>query len=192
MAEIRNCRHCGAEFKAKKSQIEAGTGHYCSHPCAYQGKTKLHLATPENMAKAQEARRASIAINGTKHKSGPEHHSWTGGPEASWKRKVAKDVIYTREYRKRNPEMMREARAKRRGIGRLPRGTVKRIGEAQRWKCAVCRVSIAGKYHMDHIQPLAKGGTHEPTNIQLLCPSCNVRKNAKDPVDFMQERGFLL
>ena len=77
-------------------------------------------------------------------------------------------------------------------MGRLPRGTIKRIGELQRWLCPACQVDILSGYHMDHIVALANGGKHEPTNIQLLCGPCNLRKAAKDPIEFMQEMGFLL
>ena len=45
---------------------------------------------------------------------------------------------------------------------------------------------------IDHIVPLAKGGSDGPENIQLLCAHCNRRKSAKDPIVFMQENGFLL
>lgn len=190
--ETRHCRHCQKEFKARKSQIDAGRGNFCSRRCAFDGGATRHIVSPENLAKAVLQRKESVAANGTKHRKGVESPLWKGGPDAAKARKVQRDVAYTREYRKRNPEMMREAQAKRRGLGRLPRGTVKRIGEAQRWRCAVCRSGIAGNYHMDHIEPIAKGGAHDPLNIQLLCPSCNLRKNAKDPIAFMQERGFLL
>lgn len=192
MAETRNCKQCGKEFTAKTSQIKSGHGNYCSHKCSYAAKGHLHLSSPENIAKAHAARRLSVAVNGTKHKKGPESPCWKGGEEASRKRKVVKDVIYTREYRKKHPEMMREAKQKRRGLGRLPRGTIQRIGNAQRWKCITCHMDILTKYHVDHINPIARGGKHEPTNIQLLCPSCNIRKSAKDPLRFMQEKGFLL
>lgn len=64
--------------------------------------------------------------------------------------------------------------------------------EKQRGKCACCRVDIRGNYHKDHITALARGGSNDITNIQLLCPKCNLSKNAKDPVDFMRERGFLI
>lgn len=37
-----------------------------------------------------------------------------------------------------------------------------------------------------------KGGANDKSNIQLLCPHCNLSKGAKHPVDFMQERGMLL
>jgi len=32
---------------------------------------------------------------------------------------------------------------------------------------------------IDHIHPMARGGTNDPYNLQILCKSCNVRKSAK-------------
>ncbi len=100
----------------------------------------------------------------------------------------------TRAYRKANPHKVREFSQRRSGrkTGRLPRGFVAKLLALQRGRCAVCRISISKKYHVDHITALAKGGKHAPENIQLLCPTCNLRKSAKDPIDFMQSRGFLL
>jgi 5-methylcytosine-specific restriction endonuclease McrA len=37
---------------------------------------------------------------------------------------------------------------------------------------------------LDHVYPLALGGTHEMGNFQLLCQSCNSRKGAKHPSGF--------
>lgn len=34
--------------------------------------------------------------------------------------------------------------------------------------------------HADHIIPLAKGGTSDRSNYQLLCGSCHLRKSLKD------------
>lgn len=62
----------------------------------------------------------------------------------------------------------------------------------QRAKCAACRKELSGGYHIDHIMPLALGGPHDDKNLQLLCPSCNLSKHCKHPVDFMRSRGFLL
>ena len=45
--------------------------------------------------------------------------------------------------------------------------------------CGICTLPITGKFHYDHITPLAKGGTHTTENIQLAHPSCNIRKGAK-------------
>lgn len=71
-------------------------------------------------------------------------------------------------------------------------GYIKILFKLQRGKCAICRCLIKSGYHVDHIQPISKGGTNGKDNIQLLCPTCNLTKNASDPIDFMQSRGFLL
>ncbi|AOG22403.1 HNH endonuclease [Acidovorax sp. RAC01] len=190
----RVCIQCGASFTAKKSQLDSGNGKYCSVRCA-----SGHLTTPGNLARAAEARKASVAINGTAHKKGAAHPSWKGGREAvrerqreKWRSEGGKERL--RKYRAENPEKVREFRQRRSGkkIGRLPPGTVKKIGTRQKWMCVVCRRSIKDAYHVDHITPIARGGDHSPLNIQLLCPTCNVRKSAKDPIDFMQSRGYLL
>ena len=48
-------------------------------------------------------------------------------------------------------------------------------------KCAACSQKIeAGKaWDIDHILPLALGGTNEPDNLQILCRSCHKTKTAR-------------
>ena len=62
----------------------------------------------------------------------------------------------------------------------------------QKGLCPCCRKPLGNDYHMDHIIPLALGGSNGDNNIQLLRSECNLEKQAKHPVDFMQSRGFLL
>lgn len=66
------------------------------------------------------------------------------------------------------------------------------ILRSQNGKCAYCKTKLGKSYHVDHIIPLISGGTNWPNNLQILCRRCNQTKSAKDPIDFMQERGFLL
>lgn len=190
----RCCEHCGKSFVARRAQIEAGRGKFCSHRCAYDGGAHAVLTDSATKQRAIENRKASVAVNGTKHKSGAEHHSWKGGKDAYIERHREADRAWTKQYRKNNPVKVREFRRRRRGrvIGKLPPGTLQRIGDAQRWRCACCAKDIRRAFTMDHITALANGGKHEPLNLQLLCRSCNAKKWIKHPVDFMQERGFLL
>lgn len=96
-----------------------------------------------------------------------------------------------------NPERRRRAKQNRRARERLAVGTmsigrVDKLLVLQRGKCACCKLPLGDNYHLDHIMPLALGGTNTDDNIQLLRARCNLQKNAKHPIDFMRERGFLL
>lgn len=99
--------------------------------------------------------------------------------------------------RKAHPEEKRQAEACRRAAkraagGRFTISDIDEIANAQRFRCAVCRVDIRKRYHIDHIKPLARQGTNNRRNLQLLCQPCNSHKHARDPIEFMQSRGFLL
>ncbi|MGN6383671.1 MAG: HNH endonuclease [Dyella sp.] len=77
--------------------------------------------------------------------------------------------------------------------GSLSRGLFAKLMHLQRGKCACCRCAITrSNSHMDHIEPLIRGGSNTDENIQLLCATCNLSKREKDPISFMQSRGFLL
>lgn len=66
----------------------------------------------------------------------------------------------------------------------------------QRGLCASCENKLfksgAKKYHVDHIMPLSKGGSNDKYNLQCLCPPCNLKKHAKDPIAWANENGRLL
>lgn len=66
--------------------------------------------------------------------------------------------------------------------------------EKQKWKCAghACGISLRKSKELDHIVPIARGGSNDIANLQYLCPPCNRKKNAKDPIAWAQMNGFLL
>lgn len=62
----------------------------------------------------------------------------------------------------------------------------------QKYRCATCKTSIKRAFHIDHVVPLSMGGSNDRLNIQMLCPTCNLRKSDKDPLRWANENGFLL
>lgn len=100
-------------------------------------------------------------------------------------------------WRESNEDLMaiydRKRRAKRRGAaGNHTAKELSNLFEKQKGLCANCRKSLKTSYHVDHVLPLALGGSHWITNIQLLCPPCNQRKGAKHPIDFARLEGRLV
>jgi len=77
--------------------------------------------------------------------------------------------------------------------GKHSASDISNILKLQKNKCAACAVVISGSnYHVDHIQPIALGGSNWPSNLQILCPTCNMSKGAKKPEDFYAGLGYLL
>ena len=76
--------------------------------------------------------------------------------------------------------------------GVVSKDIIQRLRRLQRGKCACCGKPLGTNFHLDHIMPLVLGGRHDDGNLQLLRARCNLQKNKKHPVQFMQERGFLL
>ncbi|WP_454825398.1 HNH endonuclease [Paraburkholderia xenovorans] len=101
------------------------------------------------------------------------------------------------EWRRANPESVKASKHRNRAKRRNAAGThtaceIRELFSRQRGCCAVCRILLPKDYHEDHVVPLTRGGSNDIGNIQLLCPHCNRTKSDKDPITFMQQRGFLL
>jgi len=136
---------------------------------------------------------------------------------AKWRSENQERIaVYKREWRVANIERARSSCAKWREInkdmviasnrsrksaligslGTHSHQDVLSILAAQRARCANCLESLEmkgrNKYHVDHIMPLSRGGSNDKLNLQCLCPTCNMRKHAKDPIFWAQQNGRLL
>ena len=112
-----------------------------------------------------------------------------------------RDKINARDARRRKdrPELSRLYASKRRARKIAAGGShtiedIEKLLRVQKHRCANprCRKSIRKKYHVDHVIPLARGGSDDKTNLQLLCIPCNLIKGAKDPIVWAQQNGMLL
>lgn len=100
--------------------------------------------------------------------------------------KASPEIRLRRAEQKRSPRERalktiraanRRARVKAAG-GRITKAEVDRQLIAQSGLCWYCNAQLL-KFHIDHVVPLVRGGTNQPDNIVLACPSCNQSKGTK-------------
>ena len=110
----------------------------------------------------------------------------TGKLSPNWKGGISKTKERQKFYRsqpktklmKRLHQNKRKALKISSGDNSITRRTIESMIATQRGKCNLCK-KILINFHIDHIFPLAKGGKHIIGNIQILCPTCNMKKGAK-------------
>lgn len=165
---------------------------------------KHYRAQPERALVGREGHKRWLEENAAYHKEQQAEYRknyWAARREeskaksAAWRKaNPGRHDALKEAWRKANPEHSRAAVRRRRARIRGSEGNhtaadVLRLFEAQRRMCAICACSIEHKYEVDHIMPLALGGSNGVENIQLLCPNCNRHKSAKHPSKFQQERS---
>lgn len=67
-----------------------------------------------------------------------------------------------------------------------------RILDRDNYTCQHCGATVADgvRLHIDHITPVAKGGTNDENNLQVLCSKCNLAK--KDNPNLKADKRKLL
>jgi 5-methylcytosine-specific restriction endonuclease McrA len=99
--------------------------------------------------------------------------------------------VYTQVWRTANREKTRAIVRRRRAIKRSAEGThtaedIRLQYERQKGKCYYCQVKVRKTYHVDHVIPLARGGSDGPENLVIACPNCNQSKNDRLPHEWPQ------
>lgn len=154
----------------------------------YHARERMKKWRPQNRERSRDNDRAARLRNIEKAKLKDKKRYWKN-PEKYREQSRLRKIL--------NPEKAKihyrlKMRRRRASPGSFTKDDVDRIFRLQKYKCAYCRISIKNNYHIDHIVPLSKGGTHYPSNLQGLCPHCNMTKQARDPIDFAQALGFLV
>lgn len=182
--------------------------------CLICSEKMSSAAAAKKPAERAASKRAWYEANIEKHRA--DTRAWRARNREKWREwtrgwllkhaeklralRAERSAIHTargRRWRKANPEKFaaqgRNGRMRRRNAeGHHTAAEVLALFEKQRGRCGYCRKSIRAGYHADHIQPIARGGSNWISNIQLLCPKCNTRKNVSDPVDFARRVGLLI
>lgn len=194
---MKKCSKCGelkptSEFNKDSSKRDRL--HSSCRACDNIKKTAWRAANPnhqanwyaDNREKQKAAASAWYAANRDKAKATAARYR-ANNPD-KYKAAIA-------QWHAANPEARRTIRQNRRARkngGKLSRGLRDKLFKLQRGKCACCGEPLGDYFHLDHIMPLALGGTNTDDNMQLLRAKCNSQKSAKHPVDFMQSKGLLL
>ena len=170
----RSCLDCGVDISGRARQARR-----CA-PCAV----------------AQAARKSNQRRVGT-----PEwneyYHAYRATPEGHTRHKEAMQRYRKTPAGKESASRgFHKRRARLRGQDglELTQGLQTRLYAAQRGRCQACGLRFTKKRppHLDHMDPLARGGRNEDANVQLLCAPCNQSKGARTHVEFALSRGRLL
>lgn len=163
--------------------------------CAREASRKHRIEHPGRDVKYARENKEKVSI---KNKIWRAKHPEYTQTSAAWRSTHVEHVAeLLRVWRKNNREKLqvykqnRRAREKSNG-GKLSRDIVQKLFILQRGKCACCGASLGNNFHLDHIVPLSLGGSNCDANMQLLTQKCNLRKGAKDPIEFMRRKGLLL
>lgn len=210
----QKCKECGGTYKTKRNRVIKGLSKFCSRSCVskFNGKIASKIALSKRIIKNCVVcdkkifiKPSHVGSEGTycskecmamhyksrlRQENNPNYrHGESGSVE--WNRRMCK------KWRNNNKDKIANINRNTKARRRKSKGThtlrdIEVIYLRQKGVCVICRKKLKGNYHVDHIMPIVLGGSNNKENLQILCPTCNMQKSSKDPIDFMRTKGFLL
>lgn len=215
---MKSCKTCGSikplsQFPAQPRNKDGRSG--SCRDCENKKRLAWVKANPERRAKtlAKYEEKNADKIKKSKEKHYQANKAKIIARAAEWKRENPDAVSKSSAKRyeenrdrilKMNRQWVRINAAKMRSYCQKRRARIKGVGGTftmldieklfshQRGCCAICKLPLGKSFHIDHIVPIVRGGPNSPKNLQLLHQKCNQEKSYKDPISFMQSKGFLL
>jgi 5-methylcytosine-specific restriction endonuclease McrA len=186
------CVECSRVKAASPEERERRREYMRDHMRRYRKKR------PDRIRATNDKRKAAQAANARKRRAkNPEPTRLA--LRKSFQKHKAKRMAETKAWHKKNKAKMalymRPIKVMRRAAeGRFDSDDIVRMLVMQNNTCAACSADISSKYHVDHIVPITRGGTHWPSNLQLLCRPCNQSKGNKTMSEWTAwkvEMGYL-
>lgn len=175
----------------RASALAAGQAKYASSFACPQGHIGERFSKG---GKCVECNRIACHLKESARKGCPNEKK---RKRESYERNREAKIAQAREWGIRNPDKLRACKK----ANQANRRTVEKSGDRPyavlAWEksvakvCYWCNCKCKTKYHVDHYTPLSKGGKHEVSNLVIACPTCNLRKSAKDPLEFAASVGRL-
>lgn len=193
---LKRCTKCGEEkprdqFNSDRTKKD---GLYSScKTCASAQAKQFRIDNPEHVLERSKRYRIKHA---EKHRAYQrryrlEHPDYYTEYLRKW---AAENKDKVREYRKRTStkerykEIRRIRQARVRAGGSFTLADVEDLKKNQtdssgRIRCWWCKRPI-DKWHIDHVIPIARGGSNTAGNLCLACPRCNHSKSARLPSEW--------
>lgn len=204
---MKCCKTCSTEKQLNEFSNRKSSPDGLSPSCKNCAKLSMKIWYEKNKKKRSEYNKIwninnkekRCALNSKWKKKNPEKIIRAGKLRyQSCREKIIEAV---KAYGSSNPEKLlansRNRRSRKRNAeGKHTAADIRAIFEKQQGLCANCQTKLfksgTKKFHVDHIMPLARGGSNWAANLQCLCPACNLSKGAKHPDDWAREQGRLL
>ena len=189
LAVTKHCRKCGQDKPHSEMVTESQNLDGVTSRCKSCDRIAGRARRAKNPDLARERARAFYARHRDKVRQERQRY---------YEENKGKARAAVKEWKKKKPQAAKIYRNNRRAreagcdLKSIPHDFEMTLLSRQKWRCACCSKSLKSGWHVDHIMPLALGGPHETSNLQLLCPPCNLSKGSRHPIDFMKSRGRLL
>lgn len=196
----KTCTKCGktlpatAEFFTRNKKTRDGLHAHCKEcRSAYSTANRERFAEYKRIygaayyAANRERCRAYDAANRERRRE--NKRAWT----AANRERLTE---YKRFYRATHPGFVSASNRRRRARRLSAEGThtaadIEAQVKRQKGKCFWCGEKVGDTYHVDHIVPLSRGGSNDPENLVIACPSCNCSKQDKLPSEWPQGNRLL-
>jgi 5-methylcytosine-specific restriction endonuclease McrA len=195
---LKTCSKCGRELPATTEFFQARTERLCGlqsqcrdcrreqhhdwrerHRAEEIAYNRSHYRNNHQQVLANAA--AYLARNGDEIRARKRAHYAANSETAR-----ARSAAYSREH----PEWNATNSRNRRALMRQAPGThtaidVRTQYDRQKGRCSWCGCKVAWRRkHVDHVVPLALGGSNGPENLVIACAHCNDSKGAKSPMEW--------
>lgn len=155
--QLRTCSHCGTQWIGRKRK-------YCTRECRAE-HDRLALLKPKVRWHCDVCDELVTRDSGPVGMYCKKHKHWNDSRRANAQRRRALISDPTAEVIKPTS-----------------------IYQRDRWKCGLCGLPVDKRLthphprsaSLDHITPLARGGTHTKANVQCAHLDCNLRKGSRE------------
>jgi hypothetical protein len=188
---MRKCKNCDTPFDGRQQSAE-----FCSDRCRNTHKKRMKRRRHKAPYELSPERAVYKKEYDKEYRKKPEYKANRREYDKVYKQKP-ESKAWRANWEKTHPEKIKANRAVQfhRRRGQVADLTLEQWQAALSYfdnKCAYCGVELT-KADRDHFIPAKHGGGLTVRNVVPACPTCNRRKNAKNPLDWLvtQARGLV-